>query len=56
MVICLRKALTERRSAVLWTVEMVGEGTPVDSGQRDTLRWGGDNPVVACPPLNWKVV
>ena len=38
MVTCLRKKLTERRSAVLWTMEMVGEGTPVASGQRDTLK------------------
>ena len=38
MVTCLSRELTERRSAVLWTMEMVGEGTPVALGQLDTLK------------------
>jgi len=38
MVTCLSRELTERRSAVLWTMEMVGEGTPVALGQLVTLR------------------
>jgi len=37
-VTCLRRKLTRRRSAVLWTMEMVGEGTPVALGQRDILK------------------
>jgi len=31
-----KRKLTRRRSAVLWTMEMVGEGTPVALGQLDT--------------------
>ena len=38
MVTCLSRELTEKRSAVLWTMEMVGEGTPVALGQLDTLK------------------
>jgi len=38
MVTCLSRELTEKWSAVLWTMELVGEGTPVASGQLDMLK------------------
>jgi len=38
MVTCLSRELTERRSAVLWAMEMVGEGTPVILERLDTLK------------------